>query len=140
VIALRRGWHIEKLPEPVIYETDKPFHVRIEASYLYVNEHGEHMMSPWQTEELAREHVEFPDYSTDLNIAWELLPINRHVRLVRHTDRGGAAHGLPNEIGAEIWNCDTEPATLEAFGAADTPALAICRAWLTWHEAQAKAD
>lgn len=75
-----------------------------------------------------------PEYSTDFDAAWELLPLNRHVRIVRYTDRGGAAVGMQNEIGAEIWNCDTTPSVMEAVGFAETPALAVCLAWLAWKE------
>lgn len=73
-----------------------------------------------------------PRYSTNTDAAWALLPLDRHIRVIRHTDRGGSAVGMPNEIGVEIWNCTTETPILEAVGFGDRLALAMCRGWLAW--------
>jgi hypothetical protein len=75
-----------------------------------------------------------PDYSRDLNAAITLIPRGQHVRFVLSS--------IPAEyraLNAGDWEADINVGTFDSHrhyvGQADTPALAIVRAWLAWHAA-----
>lgn len=75
-----------------------------------------------------------PAYSTDLNAAWTLfadLPDDVTPRLVRILEARG--DHMATVCKAGIIHNETHE-QVEAY--ADTPALAICRAWLAWKEMQ----
>lgn len=68
-IVLALGWKAVKVDPPIIYEGHDAIvgHYRIVCEWTIVDANGEQQVSPWQTEELAWEHVGYPDFENDAN-------------------------------------------------------------------------
>lgn len=135
------GWQVTKLDTPEVYsgkdEAGKDF--RIECWWTLVDGKGEAVMSAWQTPDLVWEHAPIPDYCDDLNLAWALfaeLPAAYTPRLVRIITSAGSDGGFIYSTKAAVMSNETHDEDTAVF---TSPATAICKAWLIWHEMNSSA-
>lgn len=121
------GWHVEKLSEPEIISVDPgtpgypPEGGQIVLTMHVVDEAGEAVSDNWSSEGNCWEHCPQPPFCQDLNVAL-LLIHGLHLELSIYPD--GSVGAEIHHEGMRYLNGGTGP---------DTPAMAVCKAWLSWH-------
>lgn len=122
IVAEHLGWRIEPLSAAwvAVFNADG---VGVERTTAYGSK------NEWPLYDLDEA---IPHYSTDANAALALpLEPDMYFSLDVPAEHGGAKCGLWNQYPRSV-----QRKLVEGEAVADTPALAICRAWLDWKEQQ----